>query len=139
MPDVLTPQQRKKCMSNIRSRNTTPEIILRKALWHAGLRYRLQSKLPGKPDIVFPGSRLAIFVDGCFWHACPIHGRIPESNISYWKNKIFKNATRDILINKQLEALGWQTLRYWEHSIPSELESIVAEIQKIYLSRKKVL
>ena len=76
MVDKLTPEERSWLMSRIRSKETSPEMLLRKALWTAGLRYRLKNKLPGKPDLVFPSAKVAIFIDGCFWHGCPLHGGI---------------------------------------------------------------
>lgn len=79
MTDVLTAEQRRRCMSHNRNRNTGPEMTLRRALWRSGLRYRLGRgrKLPGNPDVVFVSSRLAIFVDGCFWRGCPVHATQP--------------------------------------------------------------
>ncbi|WP_255251850.1 very short patch repair endonuclease [Nitrosomonas ureae] len=82
-------------MSSVRGTNTKPELLLRKALWRRGLRYRLNSALPGKPDIVLARYKIAIFVDGCFWHSCPVHGSLPETNMPFWKNKIARNIERD--------------------------------------------
>src|SRR5690606_20366431 len=104
--DVLSPSQRSNCMSRIRSRDTKPEISLRRALWGKGLRYRLKNRLPGRPDIVFTNRRIAIFVDGCFWHQCPIHGRIPESNRDFWENKLRDNTRRDADVTQYLKSQG---------------------------------
>ena len=120
MVDTLTPEQRKRCMSRVRSKDTEIELLLRKALWAAGIRYRIKSKLPGKPDIVFLGARLAVFVDGCYWHGCPEHGQIPKTNTSFWKNKIEKNMARDIWVNQSLDSMGWHVLRFWEHEIKKD-------------------
>lgn len=85
--DVMTPEQRSRCMSHVRGKDTKPELLLRRALWKKGLRYRLFNKLPGRPDILFIRKRVAIFVDGCFWHGCPEHGTQPRSNADFWKKK----------------------------------------------------
>lgn len=113
-------------MSAIRSRNTKPEIVLRKALWTKGLRFR---KYFGKEkvDIAFPSKKLAIFVDGCFWHVCPIHSNIPKSHAEYWVPKLKKNVERDRETNRRLETNGWKVLRFWEH----ELKDVCKVIDRI--------
>lgn len=126
--DVLSPSQRSNCMSRIRSRDTKPEISLRRALWGKGLRYRLKNRLPGRPDIVFTNRRIAIFVDGCFWHRCPIHGRIPESNRDFWENKLRDNTRRDADVTQYLKSQGWEVIRIWEHEISDDLGNIVNRI-----------
>lgn len=128
MPDVLTPEQRRKCMSSVRGTNTKPELLLRKALWRKGLRYRLKSELPGKPDIVLSRYKVAIFVDGCFWHSCPEHGSLPESNTSFWKKKIARNVERDHEVNALLEQNGWRIIRIWEHEIKQSIEKVVERV-----------
>ena len=128
MPDVLTPEQRRRCMSSVRGTNTKPELLLRKALWHKGLRYRLNSALPGKPDIVLSRYKVAIFVDGCFWHSCPEHGSLPESNTSFWKKKIARNVERDHEVNALLEQNGWRIIRIWEHEIKQSIEKVVERV-----------
>jgi DNA mismatch endonuclease, patch repair protein len=107
-------------MSRIRATNTKPEIVLRKVLWLIGLRgYRLHSSLPGRPDITFGRKRVAIFVDGCFWHSCPhcSDGRAPKSNTSYWTEKRQRNRDRDLRNTSKLEADGWTVVRFWEHEV----------------------
>ena len=128
MSDVLTPEQRRKCMSSVRGADTGPEVILRKALWHKGLRYRIRSKLPGKPDIVLPSYKVAIFVDGCFWHRCPEHGSIPKSNRAFWDQKIRRNVERDKEVNYLLEHDGWKVIRVWEHDIKQSLDKVVGNV-----------
>jgi len=115
-------------MARIKSTGTRPERVLRKALWRAGLRFRLQSRLPGKPDLAFPGARIAVFVDGCFWHRCPLHGRLPKSNLAYWKPKLARNLARDWQVNAALLDLGWMPLRIWEHEIALDLPACVARV-----------
>lgn len=133
MPDVMTPEQRSRCMSRIRSEKTGPEMRLRRALWARGVRYRIHRKLPGKPDLAFAGRRLAVFVDGCFWHGCPDHGTSPKSNQSYWGPKIERNRERDAKVSAALRAEGWTVLRFWEHEIESALDSVVNEIMAAML------
>ena len=95
------------------------EVAFRKALWAAGARgYRVQTSLPGRPDIVFPALRLAIFVNGCFWHLCPsCNLPRPRGNAAFWNTKLEANCTRDARVNSQLEALGWMVEVVWEHEI----------------------
>ena len=107
-------------MSRIRSANTKPEMILRKLLWLCGLRgYRLHAKLPGRPDIVFGKKRVAVFVDGCFWHSCPhcSDGRAPKSNTGYWTEKRRMNRERDRRRTRELRQQGWTVVRLWEHEV----------------------
>ena len=116
MPDTLTPSQRSLCMSKVKGKNTTPEMALRRWLWSEGYRYRLHSKrLPGKPDIVFPGRKKVIFVHGCFWHKhkCA-HFTWPKTNAEFWEKKINGNLQRDRINQKQLRKAGWESLVVWE-------------------------
>lgn len=115
-------------MSHIRGKDTGPEIILRKALWAKGLRYRLHYKVKGKPDIVFVGAKVAVFVDGCFWHGCPLHAVRPKANAEFWQKKLDANIERDARVSIELEALGWTVMRFWEHEIKEELASVIARV-----------
>ncbi len=130
MTDVLTREQRSYNMSRIRGRDTKPELILRKALWSDGLRYRLKSKLPGQPDLVFPGGQVAVYVDGCFWHKCPEHFQWPKTRPEFWKNKIARNVERDREITGQLKKMGWTVLRIWEHELRDDLKNVVKRIDQ---------
>ena len=118
-------------MSRIKGRDTKPELALRRALWAVGLRYRLRVKLPGKPDMVFPSARLAVFVDGCFWHGCPVHAVRPETNVAFWESKISGNVARDREVTDELTAAGWNVFRFWEHEIANDLGRIVEAIQSV--------
>ncbi|MDR0593955.1 MAG: very short patch repair endonuclease [Bifidobacteriaceae bacterium] len=113
-----TPAVRRSMQAN-RSRDTGPEIALRKLLFARGLRYRVSYKpLADKRvtvDIAFPGPRLIVLVDGCFWHGCPLHHRLPKTNTDYWRAKIDRNVERDAAVSARLEAAGWRVLRFWEH------------------------
>lgn len=115
--DKLTPEERSRNMSRIQSKDTKPEMIVRRALHALGFRYRLHGKdLPGKPDLVFPKHRAVIFVQGCFWHrheGCR-WARVPESHRDYWVPKLARNAERDALEREALLASGWRVLWIWE-------------------------
>jgi DNA mismatch endonuclease (patch repair protein) len=128
MIDTLTTEQRRRCMSSVRNKNTGLEMKLRRALWKAGLRYRVNFKLPGKPDIVFPKRKLAIFIDGCFWHGCPIHGTSPETNTEFWKTKIKINIERDLRVTSQLKDMGWLVIRVWGHEVKECLDLVIKNI-----------
>ncbi|MCM1450801.1 MAG: very short patch repair endonuclease [Clostridium sp.] len=116
MADRITPQQRSRIMSRIRSKNTRPELIVRRFLWSLGYRYRLcVAKLPGKPDIVIRKLKVAIFVNGCFWHGHSAHKtHTPQTNAEYWKKKIEGNKRRDIEVGIKLRAKGWTVITIWE-------------------------
>jgi len=125
-------------MSKIRSDNTTPEIIFRKALWAKGLRYRKNySKLPGKPDIVFTKQKVTVFIDGEFWHGFNWHekkGKI-KTNSEYWIKKIEGNMTRDKKNVQMLEDDGWAILRFWESEIRKELMECLEKVLALLNSR----
>lgn len=105
-------------MRRIRSENTSPELLLRSALWQRGVRYRLNYRTPiGRPDIVIPRRRIAIFVDGCFWHGCPDHYSRPRASEPYWAEKLRSNIERDIRQTAVLEEQGWRVIRIWEHQV----------------------
>lgn len=129
--DVLTPEQRHKNMSHIRSKGTLPEVTLRRALWHLGIRYRKNyALLPGKPDIVLLKYKIVIFVDGDFWHGHKFKESTEriETNHDYWKKKIYNNMLRDREVNDLLTEQGWIVLRFWESDIKSNLQQCVDNI-----------
>ena len=135
MTDVLTPEQRRKNMQNIRSSNTKIEILLRKALWHKGYRYRKNyKKLPGKPDIAFTKYKIAIFCDGEFFHGKDwevLKPRLEKSNNSeFWISKISRNRERDDEVNKQLLFQGWTVIRFWGEDIKKNLDECVRVIEE---------
>lgn len=117
-------------MKSNRSSNTKPELALRRELFRHGLRYRvgLQLILPDrkvKPDIVFTKRKVAVFVDGCFWHGCPAHGRMPSDPTGYWHAKIDRNRRRDALVDDVLRTEGWTVVRIWEHeAVPTAVERV---------------
>lgn len=114
-----------------KAKGTKPEITVRKALWSEGVRgYRVNwKKAPGRPDICFPGKRIAIFVHGCFWHRCPkCSSRLPRTNTAFWKKKFELNVARDKTKLKSLKKQGWLTLTIWECEIKNDLASVVSRI-----------
>ena len=137
--DILTVAQRSARMRLIRSKNTTPERILRSALHKNGFRFRLHSSdLPGRPDIVFPSRRKAIFVHGCFWHqhqGCRL-GRTPKTKLRYWLPKLAGNKIRDRIARRKLAGLGWRSLVVWECEMRRSDEGISRAV-KFLRSRSK--
>jgi len=120
-------------MSKIRSQNTKPEILLRKALWKLGYRYRIHAaNLPGKPDILFKAKKLVIFIDGTFWHGYKWHEKKFKinSNIEYWTNKIEKNMDRDVQNQTKLLALGYSVLRFWDFEVKKNIGDCIVKIQQ---------
>lgn len=122
-------------MARVRQKGTDIELSLRKELHSRGLRYRLQVPLLTKPrrvaDIVFPRAKLAVFVDGCFWHGCPEHTSWPKSNAQFWRDKIETNRARDADTDRRLSAAGWRVIRVWAHEHPWEaaehIENVVRD------------
>ncbi len=123
MPDVFTPAKRSWIMRQVRSRDTKPELVVRRYLHAHGFRFRLhRDDLPGKPDIVLPRYNTVVFVHGCFWHGhqgCK-HSDVPTSNRQYWERKIGRNVTRDRRNARALRKLGWRVLTVWECAIKEE-------------------
>ena len=131
-------EQRSKIMRAVKSKDTSPEMIVRKLIYSLGYRYRLHYKdLPGKPDLVFLSRRKVVFVHGCFWHKhmCKRGNRIPRENRDYWVNKIQSNVARDERNINSLEENGWEVMVVWECEI-KEIEKIKARLIK-FLGRSK--
>ncbi|MQX78123.1 very short patch repair endonuclease [Sinorhizobium medicae] len=130
MADIVTPEKRSLMMSGIRGKDTKPEILIRKALFARGWRYRLHDKrLPGKPDLVFPRLRAVVFVDGCFWHGHHCHlFRLPSSRIEFWSQKIGRNRERDIEVKQKLEELGWRHLTVWECALKGRTRLPIVDV-----------
>ena len=130
--DVMTKAQRSRNMARIRSKDSKAEVLLRKALWHLGFRYRKNyRKLPGTPDIVLTRQKIAIFVDGDFWHAKG-HETHPGEQVSsrknFWRKKLSRNVERDKEVNDALTQEGWLVLRFWESEIHKNLENCVESV-----------
>ncbi|WP_327088228.1 very short patch repair endonuclease [Nonomuraea sp. NBC_01738] len=122
-------------MRSQREFDTGIEVMLRKLLWNKGLRYRIHAQvIPGtrrKVDLVFPGAKVAVFIDGCFWHGCPRHYSAPANNNDWWLKKITINRARDIDSFKRLRAANWRVVRVWEHQ---DLELAAERIEKLVRS-----
>jgi len=133
MADVLTKKQRSYNMSQIRARNTRPEVKFRKLLSKAGFgNYRVNyNSLYGKPDIVFVKNHVVIFVDGCFWHRCHVCFTRPKTRSKFWMEKIRENLRRDRKVNKELKRKCWSVIRIWEHDVEKNSEQILAKLVKI--------
>ncbi len=117
-------------MARIRPRDTKPEILLRRALWGAGLRYRVGLRTPaGRPDLVFASARVAVYMDGCQWHGCPLHYVAPRTGTEFWSNKLKTSVERDRRQTVELERLGWRVVRFWEHEIFENLQDSVARVK----------
>ncbi|VVB65706.1 DNA mismatch endonuclease Vsr [Candidatus Gugararchaeum adminiculabundum] len=129
MADIFSKRKRSYIMSRVRGKNTSPEVALRKILRGCGHRYRLHY---GKQmiDIAFPKERVALFMDGCFWHKCPKHFRMPRSNTAFWKRKINGNAQRDKRETALLKKKGWTVVRIWEHELRNEKIRVLGRIRK---------
>ena len=124
MTDVYGPEKRSAVMRRVKGRDTTPEKTVRRLLTRLGARYRLHRKdLPGKPDSVMPGRRLALFVHGCFWHGhdCPRGARVPKANRDYWTAKVARNRARDVAAREALTASGWRVETVWECELKDEV------------------
>ncbi len=116
-------------MSRIKGTHTAPERRLRTGLWTSGLRYRLHAKTPGgRPDLVFNRARVAVFIDGCFWHGCPLHYVRPRTRPDFWAEKLGANVDRDRRQTKLLEERGWIVLRFWEHEVVDSLEDVERQV-----------
>lgn len=143
MADVFSKEKRSQVMSLIRAKNTKPELALRKlistAFYPLGFRYRIHyKKLPGKPDLVFVSQKIAVFVDGAFWHGYTfrkIKNRLPKK---YWRDKIMSNIRRDKQTNRALRKLGWRVIRVWDHDISRHSDRVLNKISAVINARKTV-
>ena len=145
MSDVFTPQKRSQVMSRIRGRgNKETEVALAKLLRAAGIKgWQRHRPVFGKPDFVFRPARVAVFVDGCFWHRCPQHSSMPANNRAFWRQKLSANAARDRLVTHTLRLRGWRVLRIWEHELVRKnearcLQRIRRVLEAGFRARRKV-
>tara|TARA_R110001583_G_scaffold31978_4_gene109130 strand:- start:127358 stop:127771 length:414 start_codon:yes stop_codon:yes gene_type:complete len=127
-------------MAKVRQQGTDAEIALRSELYRRGLRYRVGYEVLKKPrrvaDVAFPGLKIAVFVDGCFWHGCPEHATWPKRNAEFWRQKIETNRLRDADTNSRLRKIGWTVLRFWEHESPIEASDRVAKAVAMAKTRR---
>ncbi|MDD5140478.1 MAG: very short patch repair endonuclease [Verrucomicrobiales bacterium] len=134
MSDVFTKAKRSEVMSRIRGRgNKHTELALAKLFRRNKITgWRRNQKVFGKPDFIFPKLKLALFVDGCFWHGCPKHGTQPKGNRAFWKKKFARNIARDRLVNRALRSANWRVLRIWEHELTRKNEiHLLKRIQRV--------
>lgn len=132
MSDVFTSAKRSEVMSLIRGKgNKDTELRLISVMRAHGIAgWRRGSLLPGRPDFVFPKLKIAVFVDGCFWHGCPVHGTSPKRNALFWQQKISQNRSRDRRVSRALKARGWIVLRIWEHALtPRRVRRTISRIR----------
>jgi DNA mismatch endonuclease (patch repair protein) len=119
-------------MSRLRRRDNRPEMAVRRLLHAAGLRYRVAYRIPGQRrrtiDIALTRHKLAVYIDGCFWHSCPDHLHLPKANRDWWMRKMAMNRSRDAASTAQLEALGWTVLRFWEHEAPDRVAAAIITV-----------
>lgn len=120
-------------MKRVRQRDTDVEMILRRELWGRGIRYRLHGRnLPGRPDIYNGRLRVAVFVDGCFWHGCPTCKKIPQTRRAFWKAKIAYNRSRRRTVQRDLETRGWTIVQVWEHAIRLQPEAAAGRVARVW-------
>lgn len=133
MTDNLTKKQRSYCMSQIKGSDTKLERLFRRLLKNKRVKgYKIKNKLIGKPDIYFPNKKIAIFIDGCFWHKCHLCFKKPKSNKKYWQQKIKNNIIRDRKVNRELKKKNIYVLRFWEHEIKKNIKRCFSKFIKIY-------
>jgi len=123
-------------MSRLRTAATGPELAIRHELYRRGLRYRVNvSSLPGRPDIVLTRARIAVFVDGCFWHGCPSHAVVPKANAQWWSEKLTATRARDERNDRALRAAGWTVVRVWEHDSPPRVANRIERLWRAHTGR----
>ncbi|MGJ0384585.1 very short patch repair endonuclease [Paenarthrobacter nicotinovorans] len=124
--------QIRKVMQNNKSRDTRPELAVRRAAHALGLRYRVSTRplpdLPRTADMVFSKLRIAVFIDGCYWHKCPVHYRPSRTNETFWRTKIDRNVERDAETTTTLTEAGWKVLRFWSHEDPSAVAHVIQDV-----------
>lgn len=132
MADVLTKEQRSYCMSRIRGSNTQAEVRFRRYLWKKGIKgYRIRSRVLGKPDLYFSKQKIAVFIDGCFWHKCPRCYKKPKSNVKFWNKKIEQNRKRDLMVNGMLKKKRIKAIRFWEHQLKDNMDKCFKKLQSV--------
>jgi DNA mismatch endonuclease, patch repair protein len=121
----------RRVMQSNRHRDTSPELAVRRLVHASGLRYLVDARpvrgLNRRADMVFRGARIAVFIDGCFWHGCPIHHTVAKANATYWADKVAVNRARDLDTTWQLEQQGWTVRRFWEHEPPAEVAAAIVD------------
>ena len=135
--DRYSVEERSRVMGAVRHYDTPAEVVLRRKLWAEGLRYKTHPRIAGaNPDFAFVGPRVAVFVDGCFWHGCPRHYVAPMGNAAYWRDKLRRNRERDVRSTEMLASHGWVVLRVWECEVHGQLSDTVSRILNRVSERK---
>lgn len=131
MTDIFNKKKRSEIMSKVKNKDSKIEVEFRKKLWKEGFRYRKNAtNYFGKPDLALPKYKTVIFIDSCFWHGCPKHCRLPESNTEFWKNKIERNRQRDKEVDKYYRNINWNVIRAWEHQLKKiDISVIIKKIK----------
>ena len=139
---VSSSSQASRRMASVRQKGTVAEVSLRREMFRIGLRYRVYYEVLKKPrrvaDVAFPGRKVAVFVDGCFWHGCPEHATWPKQNAEFWREKIEANQRRDADTNDRLRSIGWTVLRFWSHEPPTAAARIIARAVALADSKHRV-
>lgn len=140
MPDVFTQKKRSDVMSRIRGRgNKATELLLMRLLRNNHITgWRRHQQILGRPDFIFASGKVAIFVDGCFWHCCPRHLTLPSNNRSFWLRKLAGNRSRDLHVNRELRKKGWRVLRIWEHDLPKRGAYWARRLKSLLATRPSV-
>jgi DNA mismatch endonuclease, patch repair protein len=129
MADTFTPEVRRRTMQAVKSSKTGLESELTHTLWHQGMRFRRNVRsLPGAPDIAIKKYHFVVFIDSCFWHGCPVHFRLPETNREYWQTKIEKTRERDVDTNEYYASHDWTIVRVWEHDLRYDKQRVMDAI-----------
>jgi DNA mismatch endonuclease (patch repair protein) len=119
-------------MSRMPRTSTRPELLIRRELHRRGMRFRVNYRLlPGRPDIAFTRAKVAVFIDGCFWHKCPLHGTAPRNNAAWWAAKLQRNVERDREKDDRLTTLGWTVMHFWEHENPMDVADSIETLWRV--------
>ena len=131
MTDRITKEQRSQVMKSIKGQSLL-ENEVSKALWHKGVRFRKNVRsLFGNPDISIKKYKIVIFIDSCFWHACPIHGNTPKSNTDFWKDKLKRNKERDLEVSAYYNDKGWSVIRIWDHELKDDFDGVIEKLIQV--------
>ena len=135
--DNLTKRQRSYNMSRIHSRDTKPELVIKPLMRKLGFSY--QPKMYGHPDFASKSLKIAVFIDGCFWHGCPVCYKEPASNQAFWRKKLQDNTARDRRVDRILRSTGWKTMRFWEHEVMTDVSAVAVQIRREIDDGKRLL
>ena len=131
MTDRITKEQRSQVMKSIKGQSLLENEVSKK-LWHKGVRFRKNVRsLFGNPDISIKKYKIVIFIDSCFWHACPIHGNTPKSNTDFWKDKLKRNKERDLEVSAYYNDKGWSVIRIWEHELKDDFDGVIEKLIQV--------